>query len=195
MIIHDKQAIFYHIPKNAGSTVKYMLGQYGIDLEFIKMPYINDNNRLINTVADYTDKYISGHEECKDYFKFTFLRDPIDRLISGWKYKGQDKEFDDFVYNLDNEKDNGMIWHSRISQFTQLNSKIEDMDFIGHVNYFEDHFNKLLEIMDLPKKEIVKRNKSQLKRKLHIDDNLRKYIEKKYKTDYNIMDFVNADKF
>lgn len=98
MYSHEHKFIYVHIPKSAGTFVKHYL------LSNIEPDYKNNQNQ-----QDYDDKY---HVTCeralnaissevpkyKDYFKFTVVRNPFDRVVSMFSYLGGWK-FDYFVEN------------------------------------------------------------------------------------------------
>lgn len=98
MYSHEHKFIYVHIPKSAGTFVKHYL------LSNIESDYVNNQNQ-----QDYDDKY---HVTCEralnaiaqdvpdyeDYFKFTVVRNPFDRVVSMFSYLGGWK-FDYFVEN------------------------------------------------------------------------------------------------
>jgi hypothetical protein len=95
MISHDHRFIFTHVPKTAGKSVRFLLGlpefahQYvptGKDVE-----YGFGHNRLV----DFNDK-----EYFSRYFKFAFVRNPYDRVVSAFSYlcSGGCNEIDRLFY-------------------------------------------------------------------------------------------------
>ena len=70
MIIEEHKAIFIHIPKNAGSTVKNLL--VGDDLfNKLKRPWRHRRHKDVNN---------------KDYRKFAIVRNPYERMVSMYAY-------------------------------------------------------------------------------------------------------------
>jgi len=98
MYSHKDKFIYVHIPKSAGTFIKHYL------LSNIEEGYAENQNQ-----QDYDDKY---HVTCersfgaiardvpnyKDYYKFTIVRNPFDRVVSMFSYLGGWK-FDYFVEN------------------------------------------------------------------------------------------------
>lgn len=98
MYSHEHKFIYIHIPKSAGTFIKHYL------LSNIEPEYENNQNQ-----QDYDDKYKVTCERAlnaianevpdyKDYFKFTIVRNPFDRVVSMYSYLGGWK-FDYFVEN------------------------------------------------------------------------------------------------
>lgn len=98
MYSHEHKFIYVHIPKSAGTFIKHYL------LSNIEPEYENNQNQ-----QDYDDKYKVTCERAlnaianevpdyKDYFKFTIVRNPFDRVVSMYSYLGGWK-FDYFVEN------------------------------------------------------------------------------------------------
>lgn len=98
MYSHDYKFIYVHIPKSAGTFIKHYL------LSNIEPEYENNQNQ-----QDYDDKYRVTCERAlsaitidvpnyEEYFKFTIVRNPFDRVVSMYTYLGGWK-FDYFVEN------------------------------------------------------------------------------------------------
>lgn len=70
MIAHDQKCIFVHTRKAAGSSIKALFPG----------PTPGLNNGILDEKWDETDPMIIN------YFKFTVVRNPWDRFVSGWRY-------------------------------------------------------------------------------------------------------------
>ena len=70
MIIHARRLIFVHIQKTGGEAVSYALGQN---------PDCPEKHFF---ARDLCDRY--GADAWNAYFKFAFVRNPWDRLVSWW---------------------------------------------------------------------------------------------------------------
>ena len=101
MISYDKKFIFVHINKTAGTSMEKALADYGVkkleekgDLKF-ELNY----NQSQHFNCDEYKKYLGS--EYDDYFKFTVVRNPFDRLISAWNmfvHKGKvESNFEKFI--------------------------------------------------------------------------------------------------
>ena len=70
MISHKHKFIFIHIPKCAGCSLKEHLVK-------------NSDNKLINSGHESLDVLLKNFSlKTEDYYKFTFVRNPWDRIVS-----------------------------------------------------------------------------------------------------------------
>ena len=123
---HDHKFIYVHIPKSAGTFVKHYL------LSNIEPEYKNNQNQ-----QDYDDKYnvtcerslnaiASEIPDHKDYFKFTVVRNPFDRVVSMFSYLGGWK----FDYFIENNIDSPMMPYVK-----KFHSYYLSDDFDGFIKY------------------------------------------------------------
>lgn len=104
MISHDKKCIFVHIPKCAGSSINQELKLKSLGF--------------------------SGHspaschcEFLADYFSFTFVRNPYDRIVSAYKYFRKLKE--------------GHRWYKRNKIISDAADQMSFIEFVNHVKDFQ----------------------------------------------------------
>ena len=162
-INHDKKAIFIHIPKNGGSYVAEVLSKYyGFKNYYLQRPdhasfclgkdqsVDKHENKIHGTLIYYkTSPYINritGMNEKKwnSYFIFTLIRNPYDRIISGWNYVNRNNiPFNKFIDMNLNSYDH---WHAFMSQSRHLidvNAKIR-ADYIGKFENLEEDLKSIL---------------------------------------------------
>lgn len=135
LLSHKYKFIFIHIPKNGGTSIKAALSPYA-DKEY-EMPYKHRKS-----------KYWRDHLKCwNEYFKFVFVRNPWDRMISKRFYQlyiqpdpecrkvGWDcKNLEDF-FELDRTK-------HIINQCDYFYDGDKCMvDFVGKYENFQEDFN------------------------------------------------------
>jgi hypothetical protein len=133
----DHKCIFVHIPKTAGiSITKSLFGNLGAGHMTIKKYQIIFNNIEFNS-----------------YFKFTFVRNPWDRLVSAYNFlkKGGFDNYDKFwaQKNLSNYMDfdsfvkNGLrrksvqSWKHFVPQYKFICSE-DGMPMVDFIGYFEN---------------------------------------------------------
>jgi hypothetical protein len=171
-INHDKKAIFIHIPKTAGIYIRETLSDnYGFELycsrrpdhiEFCKTNLaLNRREDLFfgNSVEGIIKYYKTSETLSKlmdmddhkwdSYFKFCFVRNPYDRIISGWNYICEIKHlnigFKRYIDLKDIVNENE-YFHVFLPQSTHfLNEKNEKyIDFIGRFEHLEEDFKEIL---------------------------------------------------
>jgi hypothetical protein len=150
MIIHSKQLIFVHIQKTAGSSVRLAFGE---NLDTPEKHFFASELRGLY-----------GTEVWNTYFKFAFVRNPWDRLVSWWSNIETNREayvkglplnrfqsfvlsrastFEEFLLNCDQEivDDDGRKWIYR-NQFDYLSDADDQLlvDFVGRFEQLKTHF-------------------------------------------------------
>lgn len=175
-INHELEAIYIHIPKCGGLYIEKILeNKYNFKTHY----FTHENNQEFvgnEIYHENTPKNLSGFlnikhkgilryfmsseihnkatgmtmEKWKTYKKFTFIRNPYDRFISGWKYLNKSKlhnytEISDYLSNKNN-LDNYSYFHTFVSQYENLlnlDNKI-DIDYFGR---FENLNEDLCDIL------------------------------------------------
>ncbi|HVZ51734.1 MAG TPA: sulfotransferase family 2 domain-containing protein, partial [Pseudolabrys sp.] len=146
---NEHRCIFIHIPKTAGSAIVESL--FGAPSRHVP----------------YTEYEKANPRKFREYFKFCFVRNPWDRLVSSYFYLrkggagGQDKvwadrhmpqyaDFADFVRRWVNE-DNIRTWVHFQPQhsFVCDESLRTRMDFIGRVETIEADFDHVRRRLDI----------------------------------------------
>lgn len=163
----DEKYFFLHIEKTAGtSLVEYLKHARKDTFQYIHPDKLEDENFLNNEFPNFS--VIAGHIGCnlamkymKDFYKITFLRNPIDRVLSFYYYakeipktydpitvKSKDLNMIDFFEfcKESNERRfvNGMTFKlsDNHGKDELLNAKrnLEKIDFIG----IQENFNESL---------------------------------------------------
>ena len=104
MISHDKKCIFVHIPKCAGSSINQELRLKSLGFSG-------------HAPASYHSEFLS------DYFSFTFVRNPYDRIVSAYKYFQKLKE--------------GHRLYKRNKIISDVANKMPFVEFVNHVKDFQ----------------------------------------------------------
>jgi sulfotransferase famil protein len=150
MIIHSKKLIFVHIQKTAGSSVRLAFGE---NLDSPEKHFF---------ASELRDLY--GTEVWSAYFKFAFVRNPWDRLVSWWSNietnrriyeKGlplnkfqlfvlsRASTFEEFLLNCDQEiaDHDGRKWiyRNQVDYLSDENGR-SMVDFVGRFENLNTHF-------------------------------------------------------
>jgi hypothetical protein len=164
-INHEKKAIFIHIPKNGGSYIADILSKnYGFKNYYLHRPdhklfcLGKDNsvdkheNKIHGTLIYYkTSSYINqimGMNENKwnNYYIFSFIRNPYDRIVSGWNYCNKNNiSFNNYIH-LENKVNSYDYWHIFMSQSRHLigNKGKININYIGKFENLENDLKIIL---------------------------------------------------
>jgi hypothetical protein len=167
-INHDKKTIFIHIPKTAGSYLaKILADNYGFKNYYLHRPDHREfcggldlsvkrhENKIHGTLMYYkTSPELNrqmgmNEEKWRTYYKFCFVRNPYERIVSGWKYCNKYKiAFENFL-NIGWRANSFDYWHVFMPQVRHLiNEKgVIDCDFIGYYENLEVDLKKVLNKM------------------------------------------------
>jgi hypothetical protein len=164
-INHDKKAIFIHIPKNGGTYIADILSKnYGFKNYYLQRPdhlllckywdksVKTHENKLIGTLLYYKtsknlNKIMNMNEyKWKTYYIFAFVRNPYDRIVSGWNYINKyNINFHSFL-KFGYKTNCWDYWHVFMSQYEHIkdfNGKI-NLNYIGKVETLEEDLKLIL---------------------------------------------------
>jgi chondroitin 4-sulfotransferase 11 len=168
---------------------------------------------VLNTLENNTQictgksKISNLDESFGDYFKFTIVRNPWDRLVSCWKNKIEAKRvetrkfyydvlgfdnpigltFENFVKCLNVDKllyadEHWMPLHSMI----ELNS----VDFIGRFENLQEDFNTICDKIGIPRQELPHKNKTKHKHYTeYYDSETKQIVAEKYAKDIEYFNY------
>ena len=178
--INNKSIYFMHIPKCGGTTIDSIFLKLSLILgtfkfKRFKYPNLNDGNKfLLKNIDDVIPTFISGHlnynftKNLKDIFKCTIVRNPLDRVLSHYKFhlfklKKKPSEYSLANYikdEINNHRENLVTRH--FSGMLKVKSKLNENDkqkaltnlkIFDQIDIFEnwDYFvSKLLSKYGLP---------------------------------------------
>ena len=166
-INHDLKTVFIHIHKTGGTYISYMLQKYyGFKNYYLRRPdhdifcmnkkkttkYLNYENR-IHGVLNYfkTSPFINKKmnmtpQKWDTYYKFCFIRNPYDRIISGWYHVNKlNIPFSNYLnlYNRCNDVEFMHVFMPQVRNIINEKGKI-DINFIGQFENLEEDFQKVL---------------------------------------------------
>lgn len=165
-INHEKKAIYIHIHKTGGTTIAMILRKhYGFKNYYLRRPdhnkfcfdkvkkkYINYENRIHGIINYYkTSPYINkkmnmNQNKWDEYYKFCFVRNPYDRIVSAWFHINRfNIPFGNFL-NLKDKVNDVEYMHMFMPQYrSMINEKAKK--YIDYVGKFEDLDNELIAIL------------------------------------------------
>ena len=189
-INHDLKAIFIHVHKTGGTYLSYMLHKYyGFKNYYLRRPdhdsfclnkkkttkYINYENRIHGVLIYYktspqlNKKMGMNLEKWNSYYKFCFIRNPYDKIISAWNHINRYKiPFNNYL-NLRNICNDVEYMHMFLPQVRNIiNQKGNiDINFIGKFENLEEDFHTILRNIGI--KNIIHDVNKQMNKREHLD--------------------------
>lgn len=200
MLCHEYKCIFVHVPKTAGQSIElFFLGLLGLSWESRAPLLLRPNDdpklgppRLAHLKAA---EYVTcGHlkqEQFDTYFKFSFVRNPWDRIVSEYKYRGYARSFDFKTYLFKYLPEPG--WTDTYCHFIPQYDFLFDaegkllVDFVGKFESLEHDFDNVCCKLGISETALPHMNKSldrnQQKRGAKYLRNLRHLIPLRARTD------------
>jgi len=187
MISHKHKCIFIHIPRSAGSSIEQAINPDWIFKNFKKQKHILASTAKI-IYKDYWN----------DYFKFSFVRNPWDRMVSMSRYsrfygcyiKGDKLNIEKYIKKftgaeIDPRSLSRKCKTKEIANAIYLNILNEELDFIGRFENLQEDYRKVFSIINC--KNILKHKESNNKKLKHYteyyDDETRELVAEKYAKD------------
>lgn len=145
LISNQKRFIFVHIPKTGGSSIFRALSSCNDAPD-------TDDNRHLGLLEIYNRYgYLAGEDdgaagELKKYFKFAFVRNPWDRVVSMYSYRLRNREippdltFSEFVMN---RREHPFGMHRDQVKFIEDPEGKVAVDFIGRFENLEKDWSTL----------------------------------------------------
>jgi hypothetical protein len=200
MISLVHKVIFIHIPKCAGQSVeetflndlqlswddhRYLFGCFEKPTSWTK----NIPGRIAHlTAKEILDFKFLPIEIFNSFYKFSIVRDPVQRLVSSWNYLVPEENFDDWVASkvLSGHKENNYFFKDQTDYLFDENNKllVDDIIPFKTLGSSKHHFYNYLENVSA----LSHRNASK-KRDIFISQETTKLIKDLYKKDYKYLDF------
>ena len=154
MICRPYQCLFVHIPKAAGQSIEqYFMDRLNLDWEKDRDQLLLGDNpdrscgteKLAHLSAE---EYVRcGHVEPAEFeslFKFSFVRNPFERIVSEYRYRNylRHRSFRDFVLNRLPGKGWDDQYRHVMPQYDMLHDAREHLlvDFVGRFENLEADF-------------------------------------------------------
>jgi len=181
MINFKKKYLYVHIPKTGGKSVEQLL--------FGQKPFNgSSNHRGLKTKLRKLKR--RGFDK-DDFFKFSFVRNPWDLIVSVFFYTKQDKKFSSLTDWLKQGIfNNGKYflppcmnrhWTTYLSGRWLLDNGEIGVDFIGKLENFQEDLDTVCDRIGVPRQKAPHLNKSKHKHYTeYYDDDSRDIIAKLY---------------
>ncbi|MFT4806367.1 MAG: chondroitin 4-sulfotransferase 11 [Psychroserpens sp.] len=203
MISHQHKCIFIHIPKCAGTTIKYMLfPNEKVDwqqADYDKLHGWCPKRKFFMqhaTAQQLLETELISEDIWNSYYKFTFVRNPWDRAVSDYFWLMNDQKIKDSFENYILRKgtftkflnDKEMLYYRGDHLELQTNffdmEGLLKMDFVGKFEHMNEDLNKVKEKLGLANTENLHINKS--KKKNHYSEYFSNELKKSFDATYKI---------
>ena len=142
MISHDKKCIFIHIPKCGGTSVEDVIWpkEQGRTEEDLWMGFVSRFENKYQTgglqhLLAWQVREEVGRDVFRAYYKFAFVRNPWDRVVSQFAYMQRRPDLMDYV---------GMTSNTEFKAYLELIRLKEHVQWMPQVQFLLDHDGSLL---------------------------------------------------
>ena len=142
MISHDKKCIFIHIPKCGGTSVEDVIWpkEQGRSEEDLWMGFVSQFENKYQTgglqhLLAWQVREEVGRDVFRTYYKFAFVRNPWDRVVSQFAYMQRRPDLMDYV---------GMTSKTEFKAYLELIRLKEHVQWMPQVQFLLDHDGSLL---------------------------------------------------
>ncbi|HHH44031.1 MAG TPA: sulfotransferase family protein [Gammaproteobacteria bacterium] len=173
MICHHYKTVFVHVPKTAGQSVeRVFLDLLGLTWE-TRAPLLLRKNRSPElgpprlahlTASQYVQCKYMTREQFDSYFRFAFVRNPWDRVVSFYKYLGETSTMGFKQYLV--ERFQSEVWNS-LHWFVKPQASFlyddDDRLLVNYVGRFENlqtDFNQVCKRIGIAQTDLPCVNKS-----------------------------------
>ncbi len=167
MINHKDKVIFVHVIKTGGISIATALNM--------------DKKQFHGSAT--TIRKLVGEDIWSDYFKFTFVRNPYEKIVSqyhfnGYKFGFKDSTFKEYIKAWNAGK---KISSNPQSHLFYINEKL---DFIGRFENLQQDFDTICDKIGIARQKLPHENKSKHKHYTeYYDDETREIVAQKYAKD------------
>lgn len=189
MISSQKRFLFVHIPRAAGNSIQSVLGRYSDDeivalrgeqdgIERFGLRNPSYKIRKHSTLAEY--RAALGEEKFRDFYKFTCVRNPWDRMISYYFRPTRQAQ------TWDQEAFRKMVSRTlSVADYLLLEDGEPDpfgnVDRIIRFENLADDFRSVCAALDLPASLLPQYNRSSREHySKYYDDELRELVEERF---------------
>jgi hypothetical protein len=200
-MISDKyKIIFIQIPKTGGTTIDNVFSSCKIHIghEYNNLAGDNIDHAKLSDLIKWN---LITSEKAEKYFKFTFVRNPWDRVLSDYFYLSKINyipklSFKEYLIELDkivNKQES--IMFSTKDYRAHFRKQTEylldcDFDFVGKFENFQSDFNKICNIIGKSKERLAKKNRTLHRHySYYYDDESRTLADRIFKEDIQYLGY------
>lgn len=177
MICRKHQCLFVHVPKTAGQSVEqFFMDHLGLDWDADRGEVLlgdnEDQSRGTQKLAhlsasEYIDCGYIPRDEFDRLYKFSFVRNPFERIVSEYRYRNyfHHRSFRDFVLHKLPEPGWDDKYRHVMPQYEMLHDREGQLlvDFVGRFENLQGDFDEVCKHLDIPDSALPHRNPSNKK--------------------------------
>ena len=177
MICRDYKCLFVHVPKTAGQSIEqFFMDRLGLDWDADRAEVLLGDNpdpsrgteKLAHLSAhEYVSEGFISLEEFDSLFKFSFVRNPFERIVSEYRYRNyfHHRSFSDFVLHKLPEPGWDDKYRHVMPQYEMLYSPGGEclVDFVGRFENLQADFDEVCGRLGITDSELPHRNPSNKK--------------------------------
>lgn len=190
MISHQHKFIFIQIPKTGCTSAQKVLEKHGgiVKQGPTKKKSIYFKHRTYSEIEKSND-----FKKLKEYFSFTFVRNPWDWLVSNYFYcKGKHapykrKQYSHMPENISLE--DWLYWYAENIKGTQKEMIVDSsgsigVDFVGKLENYQSDFNRICDRLKISRTKLPHVNQTKHKNYTkYYNNDTRKMVAEKYAKD------------
>jgi hypothetical protein len=199
IISHKHKFIFFAIPRTGTHAIRFALRPFLGEEDWEQVGLFKNSLIPISEIAKIGHGHISvnqikphlSEKQWKTYFKFTIVRNPLDRFVSYCCFKRKNemefnnnpKAFMKSMVSHDKKFHNDILSQSQSNFILNENGECE-MDYIMYQENLQKDFDVLMDKLNFPKSILDVVNRSVRKKTSdYYDDDLKKRVIDYYKKD------------
>ena len=191
IVCEKKKIVYFHNPKTAGSSITKVLAPYST-----KARELNDlvmgggwQGKFHHDGVQHRKMTLTPYQEFPHFFKFSFVRNPFDIVLSFWEKSTNDRNYGTLEEFLLSDEFPG----NRALVFTQTEMlDVDRLDYIGRYENLENDWAFISDEFDLPR-ELPMINERKKKKYNHYREYYntlsRKIVEQRYQKDLELLNY------
>ena len=160
IISHEHKFIFFAVGKTGTHSVESALKKYSNEFEMNR----DEENFFLEHIPPYYMKDKVDNDIWENYFKFAFVRNTWDMVISDLLWNNLIERNVDHIYSQDvknlfeNQKKyrRGITWRESREQHSFLSDKQGNLlvDYVGRFENIQENFNEICDQIGIPKEQL-----------------------------------------
>jgi len=199
VIFDEHNAVFFHIGKTGGHSIEQSILPESRDYKVFEKTLIYGLKKGVMTQHARPRYVLKMRPEVKDYYWFTFVRNPWDRMVSAYCYLKpmHDKKYGSFEGWIGHiEKTQRLKGFPEGSHYLSQVSYLDDdrpMDFVGRFENIKSDWNKICRNLGMGSIELKNTNISRLRNKMDYkefyDNTTKEIISSMYREDIDRFEY------